>query len=138
MSPRTLGLLIAAFWLGGCDGGSDGSTVEVALADLSCASLDASRGIWESASFPESTTCGSAGGPTCCAWIELDGKSTLRLEHGLGVVPRMVSGYISFGEYGVSSTLASGDALRLESVDDTHVVLLNNTQQRFFLRVALQ
>lgn len=138
MRRRATAIALLSWAFASCDARNDPSDVELALVDLPCASLDASSGIWESAPFPESTACGSASVPSCCPWIEFEGKATVRIEHGLGATPRIVDGYIAFGRYGVSATSASGDALRIESVDDTHVVLLNNTNQRFYVRVALR
>lgn len=123
----------------GCGSPSDGPFREVALVDLPCASLEPTSGIWESASFPASSVCGGdAGAAACCEWVELPANAELRIEHGLTTAPRIVEPWISFNRYGVGSTVASGDALRLISADDTHLVLENHTDQRFYLRVAIQ
>lgn len=131
--------LLASVFLGsllGCNSGGDGSTREVALVDLACASLDVATGSWESAKLPEESTCETAG--SCCSWIELRGNTKLRVEHGLGRRPRSFGSFLSFSETGVGSTPAAGDALRLLSADDTHVVLENNTDQRFYVRFDLR
>lgn len=132
--------LVCAALLAGCGSSTDDTTRDVALVDLTCASLAPTSGVWESSSFPESAECGTgdAGTSACCTWIELPGHTVLRLEHGLGASPRIVDGWISFSEYGVGSTLASGDALRLRAADDTFVTLENHTDQRFYLRVDLR
>jgi len=126
----------AAMLVAACDSGSDSAGLELALVDLPCASLDAATGSWESAKFPEDRDCAS---PTdCCSWIELGGRTTLRLEHGLGRRPRSFAAFIAFAETGVGGTPASGDALRLLSADDTHLVVENHTDQRFFVRIDLR
>lgn len=132
--------LLLLLLVGGCGGSStDGPFRDVALVDLTCSSLDTTNGIWESASFPASSLCGGdAGTAACCPWIELPAHGEVRIEHGLGAVPRSVEPWISFSAFGVGSTVASGDALRLISADDTYLVLENHTDQRFYLRVAIQ
>lgn len=129
-------LVGVGFALLGCGSTTDGTAREVALADLRCASVGA-NGVWESAPFPISTDCGvvDAGTASCCPWLEFAGHATLRIEHGLGVAPRVVDPWIAFSPFGVGSTPASGDAVRLRAADDTYIELQNNTDQRFFLRV---
>lgn len=135
MRAALVGLLL----LGACGGSSSPSFTDVALADLPCASLDTGSGIWETASFPGSSSCGGdAGGAACCPWIELPADGQVRIEHGLGATPRVVEPWISFSPYGVGSTPASGDSVRLLEANDTYVVLENHTAQSFYLRVAIR
>jgi hypothetical protein len=140
MRPATSVLLGLALVIVGCNDTGEGETREVALVDLPCASSDGATGVWQSAPFPVSEECGSidAGPDVCCRWVELPGNSSVRIEHPLGVAPRVVDPWISFSAHGVGSTLGSGDALRMRSADDTYVVLQNNTDQRFYLRIDLR
>lgn len=129
-------LVFAAVFAAACGGDSDETTRELAIVDLPCSSFDAVSGSWESAKLPEDRECAAV--DSCCPWIELPGDTTIRLEHALGRRPRSVAPSISFTENGVGSTVASGDSLRLLSADDTHVVVQNNTDQRFYFRIDLR
>lgn len=120
----------------GCGDDAAPNQVEIAVAELACASADPATASWESTRFPQDRACSTV--DSCCAWTRFEGQATIRMEHALGRRPRVVVGYISFDEHGVGSTLASGDALRILSADDTHVVVENNTEQRFFLRLDLR
>jgi hypothetical protein len=141
---RTLGTTLATLALAaiaGCGGSSgDDDVREVALVDLPCATLDPTTGIWETAPFPSVAACGAidAGVGACCPWIELPGHTIVQIEHPLARIPRVVDPWISFSEFGVGSTVGSGDSLRLRTADDTYVVVENNTDQRFYLRIDLR
>lgn len=121
------------------DAGADREE-RVSLASLPCASLDGTSGVWESAPFPVSASCGDvdAGPSACCPWILYRGSTVLTVEHGLGRMPRRVEGWVSFDTFGVGGTPASGDAFRVLSVGATEVVVENRTDQAFHLRLAIE
>ena len=132
--------LVMLFALSGCGSGPDATERDVPLTELTCSSLDGASGIWESAPFPLAADCGAidAGSGQCCPWLRFPGGATLRIEHGLGRVPRRVDGTIAFDSFGVGGTPASGDAFRVLASDATVVTVENRTDQRFYLRIALE
>lgn len=60
------------------------------------------------------------------------------IPHQLGRVPSIVHVYLSFDADGRSAALSAGDLSRIESVTEEQVVIRNNTNESFFLRVVLQ
>lgn len=124
-SLRFLGLVALA--AAGCGEAGAQATVLVGLDELPCASGDASG--WESTSWPD--------GSGACPWLRYEGRTTYRIAHERGSVPRSVNVYLSFDEAGAASAATAGDMVRIVSVTSTHVELRNATNQRFFLRVVL-
>ena len=125
---RTLGLAAGlAMGTAGCGEAGAQAVVEVGLDELTCASGDASG--WESAPWPD--------GSGACPWLRYEGRTTYRIAHERGSVPRSVNVYLSFEEAGTASAASAGDMARIVSVTSTHVELRNATNQRFFLRVVL-
>jgi len=124
-SLRALGLV--AMLAAGCGEAGAQAVVEVGLDELPCASGGADG--WESTSWPD--------GSGACPWLRYEGRTTYRIAHERGSIPRSVNVYLSFDEAGTASAASAGDMARIVSVTDTHVELRNATNQRFFLRVVL-
>lgn len=111
----------------GCGEAGAQAVVEVGLEELPCASGD--TGGWESTPWPD--------GRGTCPWLHYEGRTTYRIAHERGAIPRSVNVYLSFDEDGNASAASAGDMVRVVAVTSTHVELRNATNQRFFLRVVL-
>ncbi|MCB9603831.1 MAG: hypothetical protein H6722_18195 [Sandaracinus sp.] len=123
----TLALLATLVLPSACGEAGAQAVVEVEAADFPCASGDVDA--WESAPWPD--------GSDACTWLRYEGRTTYRIAHELGQVPRSVQVYLSFDENGAASAASAGDMARIVAVTDTHVELRNATNQRFFLRVVV-
>ena len=74
-------------------------------------------------------------------WLCFDSGMKLRISHSLGYTPALVQIYLSFfnsDDGPTSSFLASGDLARTVEVTDDYVMIENNTEEYFFLRVVLE
>jgi hypothetical protein len=125
--PTRLRILFLSMLAASCGEAGAQAVVDVGLDELPCASGDADG--WESTSWPDGTGA--------CPWLRYDGRTTYRIAHERGSIPRSVSTYLSFEEAGTASAASAGDMVRIVSVTSTHVELRNATNQRFFLRVVL-
>jgi hypothetical protein len=119
--------LLGALALGGCGEAGAQAVEEIGLDALPCASGDADA--WESTPWPD--------GSGACTWLRYEGRTTYRIAHELGAIPRSVQVYLSFEETGVAAAASAGDMARIVAVTATHVELRNATNQRFFVRVVL-
>lgn len=72
-----------------------------------------------------------------CPWLSFPAQALVRVLHGMSAPPVAVLPYIAFEPDGVGGTLAVGDLLTINLVDDQEVVVRNNTNQRFYLRLVL-
>ncbi len=72
-----------------------------------------------------------------CPWLSFPEQRTLRIFHEMNAAPVAVLPYIAFTPDGIGGTLAVGDLLTIERVDDQELVVRNNTNQLFYLRLVL-
>jgi hypothetical protein len=74
------------------------------------------------------------------ARLEFPPGLTIRLEHGLGEVPRAWQAYVSTAREGLGSelVLASGNQAELVAIDDEAIELRNGTCADLFLVVVAQ
>lgn len=133
---RAVALAVLGF-LCGCGQADIGETVYTA-ADMPCASLDATSGIWTSTTWPMADVTPDADAGIGCGFLPLPPRERVILEHGLGRAPGPVLVYISFQPAGVGATLASGDPVRIIDVTDSQLTLENHTSQGFYIRVVLE
>ena len=120
--PRFIIISVSAIWLSlGC---SDGPTIDLRTADLPPSAGVDDRDQWQSSAWDQD-------------WLEYPGNTTLRVEHGLGRIPRTVLVYMSFSPDGHGAGLAAGDAARVSSVDEQHVAVQNATEEDFFVRITI-
>lgn len=75
--------------------------------------------------------------PQDVGWIPYPGHVQLDIEHGLGREPQGVLVYLSFTPDGRNPGLAAGDLAQLRAVDETHVVVWNNTNGDYYARVVV-
>jgi hypothetical protein len=74
-------------------------------------------------------------------WLCFDSGMKLRIDHSLGYPPALVQVYLSFANSDDgpgSAFLASGDLARIVEVTDAYVLIENNTEEYFFVRVVLE
>lgn len=86
-------------------------------------------------------------------WLLWKGGQHYALEHDLGCVPTMITGYLSFSEQGLggdqagfpsaadaapvsNASIASGDDFAILEVTDHQLIVANQTCSEFFLRVV--
>lgn len=129
--PRAalLGACAIAVSLAGCDGANADERRVIALADLPGQRLDEERCVWQS--VPWSGT----------EWLSYPGRVTLDMEHPLGICggePADVTVYLSFDRQGRFAAQGAGDPVVVESVSASRVVLRNNTNQDYFVRVVVR
>ena len=126
---RTM-LLLLPLALAGC-----GTAVAESFVEITADQLPASQRVdgdrWQSSDFP----------PLAAAdgWISFPARAHLKVHHPLPRKPMSVLVYIAFDRSGVGSTLASGNAARIEAVaDDQTITIQNATDEDFFVRLALE
>ncbi len=111
--------------LSGCSNAGAQAVIDVAPP---CATVEAD--VWESnpwtSDVPE------------CGYLSYEGRTTYRIQHDLGRVPRSVDLYVSFAADGASVAPPAGDMSRIVGVTDTFVEIRNQTNEDFFLRVVLR
>ncbi|MGB0679219.1 MAG: hypothetical protein ACPGUV_06115 [Polyangiales bacterium] len=107
---------------------------EVTPAELSCASLEAGAGRWQTAPWPPP----EAQAAPSCPWLDYAGRVTLRLPHPLGRVPAVVHIFLSFEADGRRAAPAAGDLSRIVAADANAVWLENRTNENFYARVVLE
>ncbi len=130
--------MAVAFLMVACDTSSDGCECDGELDDDGvCLVADdalpdaqiTEPGFWESAPWQ--------GAP----WLCFNSGMKLQIDHPLGYTPALVQIYLAFGnsDDGPNSVFAaSGDLARIVEVTDTDVVIENNTEEYFFVRVVLE
>ena len=124
--------LIALLSIGasGC-GTAVAESFDEITADEWPASQRVDSGRWQSSDFPP-----LAAGD---GWISFPGRAHLKVHHPLPTKPISVLVYIAFDRSGLGSTLASGNATRIEAVGaDGTVTIQNATDEDFFVRLALE
>lgn len=125
------GGLIAAV-ASGCDGARADELRTIALADLPGQRFDEVRCVWQSAPW------------TGTDWLSYPGRVTLDMEHGArdcgsgGAEPADVTVYLSFDREGRFASQGAGDPVVIESVTASRVVIKNNTNQDYFVRVVVR
>jgi hypothetical protein len=70
-------------------------------------------------------------------WLPYPGTTEIDVEHDLGRVPSGVQVWLSFTEDGQSPGLAAGDLAQIRQIDERHVVVWNNTNASYFVRVVV-
>ncbi|MDQ3031431.1 MAG: hypothetical protein M3Y87_03370 [Myxococcota bacterium] len=70
-------------------------------------------------------------------WIPYVGPIVLDIDHDLGRVPQGVLVYLSFTEEGLNPGLAAGDLAQILEVTEDRVVIWNNTNGAYFVRVVV-
>lgn len=130
--------LSIAFLIAACDTSNDGCECEGELDDdgvclLTDEALEdaqtTDQGIWQSVPWQDAP------------WHCFDAGMKVRLSHPLGYPPAMVQIYLSFttSDDGPGKPfLASGDLARIVEVTDEYVMIENNTEEYFFVRVVLE
>ena len=64
-------------------------------------------------------------------------KTCVRFVHGLGTTPELVQSYVSFERTGSDVSENAGNQGRIECVDDTEIVIRNDTcEEQLFIRVV--
>lgn len=121
--------LALLLWASGCSAkAAEMRSIPLDSSELSEAGLDA-VGQWQSAPL------------SGMRWLDFRGRSTLRIEHGLGRSPTLVLPYLAFDghreEGPTTSFLGAGDVAHIADVSDTHVSLINTTNADFYLRIVL-
>ncbi|MBN1654432.1 MAG: hypothetical protein JXA30_11740 [Deltaproteobacteria bacterium] len=74
-------------------------------------------------------------------WVCFAAGMKLKIEHPLGYEPSLVQVYLAFSESEAeikSAFLASGDLARIVEVTDEYVLIENNTEEYFRIRVVLE
>ncbi len=70
-------------------------------------------------------------------WIAYPGRAVLDIDHGLDRMPQGVLVYLAFTEDGANPGLAAGDLAQLREITEDRVVVWNNTNSTFFVRVVV-
>lgn len=70
-------------------------------------------------------------------WIPYPGRAVLDIDHPLDRVPHGVLVYVSFTEDGLNPGLAAGDLAQVREMTADRVVIWNNTNGAYFVRVVL-
>jgi len=131
--------MVTAFLMVACETSSHGCECDGELDDDGVCLLEdevleddqaTDQGGWQSAPWQ--------GAP----WLCFDSGAKLQISHPLGYPPALVQIYLSFsnsddGPPG-STFLASGDLARIVEVTDAYVMIENNTEEYFFVRVVLE
>ena len=132
-SPRLVPLLaslsvtlFAALGAPGCADAGAQTTTPVEATDLPCADYDPTLDEWASAGWFGDT----------CDWTRFPANTTLDVAHPLGRIPKTVLIYIAFSEDGASATLASGNAGLIQGATDQRLLVRNDTNQRFYVRLV--
>jgi hypothetical protein len=95
---------------------------------------------------PEATDLDAMKFESSSGWKSFDAfpaKTRIKFKHGLGVVPFLYKGYLSFteeatnGNGGGSFTEAAGDALEWECMDSDMIVIRNDTcESHFYVKIV--
>lgn len=117
----------------GCEKPPPDDTVRIVLGDERTAPV----------TVPESVPPGEAASSWATApwnghsWIAYPGRVVLDLDHDLGRVPQGVLVYLSFTEDGLNPGLAAGDLAQIREITADRVVVWNNTDGAYFVRVVV-
>lgn len=123
---------LAAVAGSGCVGANADERRVIGLADLPGQRLDETRCVWQSAPW------------TGTDWLSYPGRVTLDIEHDAGACgsagaePADVTVYLSFDRAGRFASQGAGDPVVVESMTASRVVLRNNTNQDYFIRVVVR
>ena len=125
ISPWALGVLLS------CSTATAQDPIDIPISSLPCHSGSPSEpGAWESASWPPFPD-------ESCRWLKFEGQKSYRIEHPLARRPFGIQLFLSFHENGRDSAPSAGDMSRIVEVNSTDILLRNNTNQDFFLKVVL-
>jgi len=74
-------------------------------------------------------------------WLAFPGGAYYEIDHGLGVMPRVLMFYLSFERFGLpdgrSFSLAAGNEVQVEAVSEESVVVMNGTCSDFWLLAVI-
>ena len=118
-------LMASALCAQGCGEALAQEEVEVVAP---CASTE--DGVWESSPW--------RGESETCFYLPFSSRTTYRFLHDLGRQPRSVDLYVSFDDAAASVAPPAGDMSRILEVTDEVVVVQNQTNEDFFVRVVLR
>lgn len=122
-------LFRACALLAACSSANAAETITYDAADLpSSAGLVGTS--WQSSGF--------YAGETDDEWLRFPARATVIIPHALGRTPAIVAPYLAFDAQGDGCAPSAGDLTRIVRVSDTTVTLRNDTNEDFFLRLAVQ
>lgn len=123
---RSLLTVFAILALAACSSARAGELITLSESELP-ATAGMNADVWQSSSW--SVADGS--------WIRFPARTAVSIPHPLGRSPGSVNVYVSFDASGAAAAIASGDLAHIDAVTDERVTLSNNTNEDFFVRVAL-
>jgi hypothetical protein len=122
-------LFVACPLLAACSSANAAETIAYDTSDL-----PSSAGIvgtsWQSSGFYS--------GESDDEWLRFPARATVTIPHALGRTPAIVAPYLAFDARGDGCAPAAGDLTRIVRVSGTTVTLRNDTNEDFFLRLAVQ